>query len=125
MRAETREAPEGKAPTGGGLRRCTNEAVRATRPSEFDSRFRLAEAQCFLQHSGRTLCDDLGCGTPLNQPRPLAEPIPALVRFRLPALHGQPLHGQDGEIRVRAYESRPPIALVRGRSQFVVSYRRT
>ena len=42
-----------------------------------------------------------------------------------PALHGLALHGQDGEIRVRAYESRPLLALVRGRSQFVVSYRRT
>ena len=78
----------------GGTRRCTNEAVRAMRPSEFDSRFRLAEAQCFPQHSGRTIVGDLGWGTPLNQPRPHAEPIPALVRFRPPALHGQALHGR-------------------------------
>ena len=78
----------------GGKRRCTNEAVRATRPSEFNSRIRLAEAQCFLQHSGRVLNSDLGWGTPLNQPRPHAEPIPALVRFRLPALRGQALHGR-------------------------------
>ena len=78
VRAETREAPEGKAPTGGALRRCTNEAVRATRPSQLNSRSRLAAAQCFLQHLGRTL----------------AEPFPALVRVRLPALHGHALHGR-------------------------------
>ena len=65
VRAETREAPEGKSPTGGALRRCTNEAVRATRPSQLNSRFRLAEAQCFLQHLGR-----------------------------IPALHGHALHGR-------------------------------
>ena len=78
----------------GGTRRCTNEAVRAMRPSEFDSRFRLAEAQCFLQHSGRAFSNDLGWGTPLNQPRLHEEPVPALVRFRLPALHGHALHGR-------------------------------
>ena len=64
-------------------RRSTNEAVRATRPratrpSEFDSRFRLAGAQCFLQHLGRTL----------------VQPFPALVRVRLPARHGHALHGR-------------------------------
>ena len=48
------------------------------RPSEFDSRFRLAEAQCFLQHVGLTH----------------EEPFPALVRVRLPALYGQPLRGR-------------------------------
>ena len=37
---------------------------------------------------------DLGWGTPLNQPRLHEEPVPALVRFRLPALHGPALHGR-------------------------------
>ena len=95
MRAETREAPEGKRHLqiqmsiyGGALRRCTNEAVRATRPSEFDSRFRLAEAQCFPQHSGR----EYGAGPSSEQglaPRP--------PRARPPRA--------DGERRVRANES--------------------
>ena len=70
-------APEGK-PYERRKRRCTNEAVRATRPSQLNSRSRLAAAQCFLQHLGRTL----------------AEPFPALVRVRLPALHGHALHGR-------------------------------
>ena len=42
VRAETREAPEGKDPTGGALRRCTNEAVRATRLSKWYGRSRPA-----------------------------------------------------------------------------------
>ena len=83
----------------GGMRRCTNEAVRATRPSEFDSRIRLAEPRAF--HSTRA-------------------DTPTRLGF---ALHGLALHGQDGEIRVRAYESRPLGALVPGRSQFVTSSR--
>ena len=75
-------APEGRCYRR-RLRRNINEAVRATRPratrpSEFDSRFRLAEAQCFLQHVGRTH----------------EEPFPALVRVRLPALHGHALRGR-------------------------------
>ena len=69
---------EESPPTGGALRRCTNEAVRAMRPSQLNSRSRLAEAQCFLQHSGQTL----------------AEQFPALVRVLLPALRGPALHGQ-------------------------------
>ena len=85
----------------GGTRRCTNEAVRATRPSELYGRTRPAEPSAC--HSTR------------------AAP-PTRLGF---ALHGLALHGQDGEIRVRAYESRPLGALVPGRSQFVVSYRRT
>ena len=106
----------------GGKRRCTNEAVRATRPSKFDSRFRLAEAQCFLQHSGRTFGEDLGWGTPLNQPRPLAEPIPALVRFRLPALHGHALHGRM--VRHECELTYFPVpSLVRGRAECAQSYR--
>ena len=81
VRAETREAPEGKRHLqreGGALRRCTNEAVRAMRPSQLNSRSRLAEAQCFLQHSGQTL----------------AEQFPALVRVLLPAPRGPAQHGR-------------------------------
>ena len=103
-------------------RRCTNEAVRAMRPSQLDSRFRLAEAQCFPQHSGRTLGEDLGWGTPLNQPRPHAEPIPALVRFRLPALHGQALHGRM--VRDECELMYLPVpSLVRGRTECAQAYR--
>ena len=86
-----REAPEGKNPSEGrgAKRRCTNEAVGATRPSQFDSRFRLAEAQCFLQHVGRTLHALYGQAlhgqmvrdecelTCISRPKP----FPALVRI--------------------------------------------
>ena len=85
----------------GGMRRCTNEAVRATRPSEFNDRSRSAEPRAFYSTRANT---------------------PTRLGF---ALHGLALHGQDGEIRVRAYESRPLGALVPGRSQFVVRGRRT
>ena len=48
------------------------------RPSQLNSRSRLAEAQCFLQHSGQIL----------------SEQFPALVRVLLPALRGPALHGR-------------------------------